>query len=219
LTPKRSGLIATSSAPPDAAAGTSTARRCRACATTGANSLKCLRPSPVVTVTRIDRLARSTFDLFGIVTRTPRRNSDPWPSRGPTSAAHRALNADRARRPREDREKFAHLLRRRYGAQPHREVRIEGSDIGLDCRSAVAVVLKSTLGWRVRRRWRVCAVRRSRKRPKRRARIGDDRLVGQDALARRTAIDTNVNSPRCGAGVRIPLLFIVGAPAFRLDHR
>jgi hypothetical protein len=43
----------------------------------------------VVTVTRIDRFARSTFDLFGIVKRivTPRRNSDPWRNRGPTAAA------------------------------------------------------------------------------------------------------------------------------------
>jgi DNA invertase Pin-like site-specific DNA recombinase len=42
-----------------------------------------------VTVTRIDRLARSTFDLFGISSAswTPRRNSDPWPSRGPTAPA------------------------------------------------------------------------------------------------------------------------------------
>jgi hypothetical protein len=41
-----------------------------------------------VTVTRIDRLARSTFDLFGIGKRivAPRRNSDPWQSRGPTPA-------------------------------------------------------------------------------------------------------------------------------------
>jgi hypothetical protein len=36
-----------------------------------------LAPGDLVTVTRIDRLARSTFDLFGI---------DPWPNRGPTPA-------------------------------------------------------------------------------------------------------------------------------------
>ena len=46
-------------------------------------------PGDVVTVTRIDRLARSTFDLFGIVKRivAPRRNSDPWRNRGPTAPA------------------------------------------------------------------------------------------------------------------------------------
>jgi DNA invertase Pin-like site-specific DNA recombinase len=48
-----------------------------------------LAPGDVVTVTRIDRLARSTFDLFAIVKRaswTPRRNSDHWRNRGPTPA-------------------------------------------------------------------------------------------------------------------------------------
>jgi len=48
-----------------------------------------LHPGDVVTVTRIDRLARSTFDLFGIVKRivdAKARNFDPWPSRGPTPA-------------------------------------------------------------------------------------------------------------------------------------
>jgi DNA invertase Pin-like site-specific DNA recombinase len=50
--------------------------------------LKALAPGDVVTVTRIDRLARSTFDLFAIASRswTPRRNSDPWRNRGPTPA-------------------------------------------------------------------------------------------------------------------------------------
>ena len=50
--------------------------------------LKALVPGDVVTVTRIDRLARSTFDLFAIVNRswTPRRNSGHWRSRGPTPA-------------------------------------------------------------------------------------------------------------------------------------
>jgi len=48
-----------------------------------------LGPGEVVTVTRIDRLARSTFDLFAIVKRIvdARRNFDPWPSRGPTVPA------------------------------------------------------------------------------------------------------------------------------------
>jgi hypothetical protein len=43
-----------------------------------------LAPGDVVTVTRIDRLARSTFDLFGIVKRIVRRNSVPLRNRGPT---------------------------------------------------------------------------------------------------------------------------------------
>src|SRR5450432_1147474 len=48
--------------------------------------LKAVAPGDVVTVTRIDRLARSTFDLFAIVKRTwtPARNSAHWPSRGRT---------------------------------------------------------------------------------------------------------------------------------------
>ena len=47
-----------------------------------------LAPGDVVMVTRIDRLARSTFDLFAIVNRswTPRRNSGHWRNRGPTPA-------------------------------------------------------------------------------------------------------------------------------------
>jgi hypothetical protein len=48
-----------------------------------------LTPGDVVTVTRIDRLAHSTFDIFGNVKRTVdarARNYDPWPSRGPTPA-------------------------------------------------------------------------------------------------------------------------------------
>jgi hypothetical protein len=50
--------------------------------------LKHLAPGDVVTVTRIDRLARSTFDLFATSSRswTPRRSFDHWPSRGPTPA-------------------------------------------------------------------------------------------------------------------------------------
>jgi DNA invertase Pin-like site-specific DNA recombinase len=45
-------------------------------------------PGDVVTVTRIDRLARSTFDHSPSSSRswTPRRNSAHWPSRGPTPA-------------------------------------------------------------------------------------------------------------------------------------
>jgi predicted site-specific integrase-resolvase len=47
-----------------------------------------LVPGDVVTVTRIDRLARSTLDLFGIVKRivNPRRNSGRWLSRGLTAS-------------------------------------------------------------------------------------------------------------------------------------
>jgi hypothetical protein len=47
-----------------------------------------LAPGDVVTVTRIDRLARSTFDLFAIVKRiwTPRLNSVREPTRGTTPA-------------------------------------------------------------------------------------------------------------------------------------
>src|SRR2546423_11881882 len=50
--------------------------------------LHALAPGDVVTVTRIDRLARSTFDLFAIVKQIvdARRSFDPWPSRGPTPA-------------------------------------------------------------------------------------------------------------------------------------
>jgi resolvase-like protein len=42
----------------------------------------------VVIVTRIDRLARSTFDLFASSSAswTQRRNSDPWRNRGPIPA-------------------------------------------------------------------------------------------------------------------------------------
>jgi DNA invertase Pin-like site-specific DNA recombinase len=45
-------------------------------------------PGDVVTVTRIDRLARGTFDLFAIVKRIvdARRSFDPWLNRGPTPA-------------------------------------------------------------------------------------------------------------------------------------
>jgi DNA invertase Pin-like site-specific DNA recombinase len=44
-----------------------------------------LTPGDVVIVTRIDRLARSTFDLFDIIKPIvePRRNSAHWRSRGP----------------------------------------------------------------------------------------------------------------------------------------
>jgi DNA invertase Pin-like site-specific DNA recombinase len=40
--------------------------------------LKALAPGNVVTVTRIDRLARSTFDLFAIVKRQFRSPAEPW---------------------------------------------------------------------------------------------------------------------------------------------
>ena len=48
--------------------------------------LKAIEHGDVVTVTRIDRLARSTFDLFAIVSAswTRARSSARWPSRGPT---------------------------------------------------------------------------------------------------------------------------------------
>jgi DNA invertase Pin-like site-specific DNA recombinase len=47
-----------------------------------------LAPGDVVTVTRIDRLARSTFDLFGIVKRIVDAEAQfrPWPNRGPAPA-------------------------------------------------------------------------------------------------------------------------------------
>jgi DNA invertase Pin-like site-specific DNA recombinase len=48
--------------------------------------LKGLTSGDVVTVTRIDRLARSIFDLFAIVKRIVDAgdSSGRWPSRGPT---------------------------------------------------------------------------------------------------------------------------------------
>jgi hypothetical protein len=51
--------------------------------------LKSLTPGDVVTVTRIDQLARSTFDVFAIVKQTVDAggqfgNSAPWRSHGPT---------------------------------------------------------------------------------------------------------------------------------------
>ena len=48
--------------------------------------LKALAPGDVVTVTRIDRLARSTFDLFAIVKQIVdakaqfRSLAEPWPT-------------------------------------------------------------------------------------------------------------------------------------------
>ena len=51
--------------------------------------LRRLNSGDVVTVTRIDRLARSTIDLFGIASIaswTPRRTSGRWRSRGPIPA-------------------------------------------------------------------------------------------------------------------------------------
>jgi DNA invertase Pin-like site-specific DNA recombinase len=44
-----------------------------------------LTPGDVVTVTRIDRLARSTLDLFGIVKRIVDSKAQ-WRNRGPTPA-------------------------------------------------------------------------------------------------------------------------------------
>jgi DNA invertase Pin-like site-specific DNA recombinase len=48
-----------------------------------------LAPGDVVTVTRIDRLARSTFDRSTPLSAswTPRRSFGPWPSRGPIPAS------------------------------------------------------------------------------------------------------------------------------------
>jgi DNA invertase Pin-like site-specific DNA recombinase len=45
--------------------------------------LDSLAPGDVVTVTRIDRFARSTFDLFAVVKQIvePKRNSARWRSR------------------------------------------------------------------------------------------------------------------------------------------
>ncbi len=63
--------------------------------------LKAMAPGDVVTVTRIDRLARSTFDLFSIVKQIAdaggqfRSLAEPWAD---SSTQHRALNAGRARR-------------------------------------------------------------------------------------------------------------------------
>jgi DNA invertase Pin-like site-specific DNA recombinase len=47
-----------------------------------------LAPGDVVTATRIDRLARSTFDLLGIVEQIvdAKAQFDHWPSRGPIPA-------------------------------------------------------------------------------------------------------------------------------------
>jgi hypothetical protein len=61
--------------------------------------LKALARGDVVTVTRIDRLARSTFDLFGIVKHIVdakaqfRSLAEPW-----AGTQHRALDAGRTRR-------------------------------------------------------------------------------------------------------------------------
>ncbi len=63
--------------------------------------LKALAPGDVVTVTRIDRLARSTFDLFGIVTRiVDAKGAIPILGRtvGRHRHQHRALDAGGTRR-------------------------------------------------------------------------------------------------------------------------
>src|SRR5437868_4196677 len=63
--------------------------------------LRKLVPGDVVTVTRIDRLARSTFDLFGIVKRITdakaqfRSLTEPWAD---TRHQHRAVDAGGSRR-------------------------------------------------------------------------------------------------------------------------
>jgi DNA invertase Pin-like site-specific DNA recombinase len=55
--------------------------------------LDALVPGDVVTVTRIDRLARSTFDLFGIVKRIVdakaqfRSLAEPWADTAPAPGA------------------------------------------------------------------------------------------------------------------------------------
>src|SRR6516225_4191476 len=55
--------------------------------------LERLKPGDVVTVTRIDRLARSTFDLFGIVKRIVdakaqfRSLAEPWADTAPAPGA------------------------------------------------------------------------------------------------------------------------------------
>ena len=65
--------------------------------------LKALAPGDVVTVTRIDRLARSTFDLFAIVKQIVeakaqfRSLAEPWAD---TGTQHRALDDCCSRRPR-----------------------------------------------------------------------------------------------------------------------
>src|SRR5215216_2616701 len=88
---RRSTRNLSSFVPPDAAAGISTARK-----VTGARAdrrellrmLDRLAPRNVVTVTRIDRLARSTFDLFAIVKRIVdaggqfRSLAEPWADTG-----------------------------------------------------------------------------------------------------------------------------------------
>jgi DNA invertase Pin-like site-specific DNA recombinase len=77
-------------APPDAPPRF-TARKSPARTETAASFSKCskhLAPGDVVTVTRIDRLARSTFDLFGIVKRIVdakaqfRSLAEPWADTG-----------------------------------------------------------------------------------------------------------------------------------------
>ena len=65
--------------------------------------LKALAPGDVVTVTRIDRLARSTLDLFAIVKQIVdakaqfRSLAEPWAD---TGTRNRALDAGRSRRSR-----------------------------------------------------------------------------------------------------------------------
>jgi DNA invertase Pin-like site-specific DNA recombinase len=66
--------------------------------------LDIIAPGDVVTVTRIDRLARSTFDLFAIVKQIvdPRLNFgslvEPWADTGTSTGRLDARRARRARR-------------------------------------------------------------------------------------------------------------------------
>src|SRR3989440_6384946 len=88
-----------------------------------------LAPGDVVTVTRIDRLARSTFDLFAIIKRIVdakaqfRSLAEPWTDTG-TSTGRLMLDACRIRR----------LGRRgaRSNSHPHRR----GTQPGADARAA-----------------------------------------------------------------------------------
>jgi DNA invertase Pin-like site-specific DNA recombinase len=90
-----------------------------------------LDASDVVMVTRIDRLARSTFDLFGIVKRIVdakvqfRSLAEPWAN---TATKHRALDAGGTRgladverdliRTRTGRQEPRQAPRKAYGAAP-----------------------------------------------------------------------------------------------------
>jgi DNA invertase Pin-like site-specific DNA recombinase len=76
-----------------------------------------LAPGDVVTVTRIDRLARSTFDLFGIVKRIVdakaqfRSLAEPWADTGTSTGRLNAGGTRRAGRCRARSNPHAHLRR------------------------------------------------------------------------------------------------------------